>query len=79
MAYRLQNSPKSNFATDPARLNARLAPKGYIIHASKGKDPKRLLVRTDEDERGERYGLFELRPTPTKSLEGMTGIECRKR
>jgi hypothetical protein len=62
-----------------AQLNARLALKGYIIHASKGKDLKRLLVRTDEDERGGRYGLLELRPTPTKSSEGMTGIERRKR
>jgi hypothetical protein len=44
-----------------ARLNARLAPLGYIIHASKGHDPKELLACTGEDGQVEQFGLFELR------------------
>src|SRR2546426_900069 len=44
-----------------ARLNARLASLGYIIHASKGHDPKELVACTGEDGRVERFGLFEFR------------------
>ena len=49
--------------TEPplARLNARLAPHGYVIHASKVLDPKRSVACTDRDGRVERFGLFELR------------------
>jgi hypothetical protein len=46
-----------------ARLNARLAPLGYIMHPSKGRDPKRLVACTGENGRVEQFGLFELRPT----------------
>jgi hypothetical protein len=45
-----------------ARLNARLAPYGYVIHASKGRESKRMVACTGEDGRGERFGLFKLRP-----------------
>jgi hypothetical protein len=44
-----------------ARLNARLAPLGYVIRAGRGSDSRRMvkcIVRTDG---GERFGLFELR------------------
>jgi hypothetical protein len=46
-----------------ARLNAWLAPLGYVIRARKGRDAKRLVKCTGEDDRVEQYGLFELRPT----------------
>jgi hypothetical protein len=46
-----------------ARLKARLAPYGYVIHARKGWDRTRLLACTGEDGRAERFGLFELRRT----------------
>jgi hypothetical protein len=45
-----------------ARLNARLAPRGYVIRASKGRDAKQMVGCTREDGRVERFGLFELRP-----------------
>jgi hypothetical protein len=45
-----------------ARLNARLAPQGYVIHASKGRDAKRLVPCIGEGGRVEEYGQFELRP-----------------
>jgi hypothetical protein len=48
-----------------ARLNARLAPRGYVIHASKGRDPKRYVACRDKDGRLEQYGQFELRPLLT--------------
>jgi len=44
-----------------ARLNARLLPYGYVIHASTGHDPKELVACTGEDGRVERFGLFKLR------------------
>lgn len=44
-----------------ARLNARLAPLGYAIHASEGRAPKRVVVCTGEDGGIERFELFELR------------------
>ena len=44
-----------------ARLNARLALYGYVIHASKGHGPKELVACTGEDGRVEQFGLFELR------------------
>jgi hypothetical protein len=49
-----------------ARLNARLAAHGYIIHASKGRNPKRLLACIEEDGRTKRLGLFEPRPAPPR-------------
>jgi hypothetical protein len=44
-----------------AQLNARLAPHGYTIHATKGRDPKRLVVCMGEGGRVEQFTLFELR------------------
>ena len=45
-----------------ARLNARLAPHGYVIHASKGRDRTRLVACMDHDGKVTPYGVFELRP-----------------
>jgi hypothetical protein len=45
-----------------ARLNARLAPQGYVIHASKGRDRTRLVACMDHEGKVTPYGLFELRP-----------------
>jgi hypothetical protein len=47
-----------------ARLNARLAPHGYVIQARKGRDPQRLVACMDQDGRVRRYGVFALRPSP---------------
>ena len=47
-----------------ARLNARLAPLGYVIHASRNRDPERLVVCMGEDGRVEQFGVFELRQMP---------------
>ena len=47
-----------------ARLNARLAPQGYVIHASKGRDRTRLVACMDHDGKVTPYGVFELRPMP---------------
>jgi hypothetical protein len=44
-----------------ARLNAWLAPRGYVIRASKGRDAKQMVGCTDEDGQVDRFGLFELR------------------
>jgi len=44
-----------------ARLNARLASLGYIIHASEGHDPKLLVACIGEGKGVEQIGLFELR------------------
>jgi hypothetical protein len=53
-----------------ARLNARLAPLGYVIHARKSRDSKRSVVCTGDDRRQELFGLFELRPvSSTTSVE----------
>jgi hypothetical protein len=46
-----------------ARLNAQLAPHGYVIHVTKGRDPKELVACTGEDGQVEQFGRFELRPT----------------
>ena len=45
-----------------ARLNARLASLGYIIHARKRQDHTRLVACMDHDGRVRSYGVFELRP-----------------
>jgi hypothetical protein len=45
-----------------ARLNARLAPYGYVIHARKGWDAKQMVRCTGEEGQVDRFGLFELRP-----------------
>ena len=44
-----------------ARLNTRLAPHGYVIRATKGRNPRRLVGCINEGGRVEQYGLFELR------------------
>jgi hypothetical protein len=43
-------------------LNAILARQGYVIHATKVRNPKRFVACTDKDGRVENYGLFELKP-----------------
>jgi hypothetical protein len=45
-----------------ARLNAQLAPHGYVIHARKGQDRTRLVACADQDGKVTPYGVFELRP-----------------
>ena len=47
-----------------AKLNARLISHGYVIQATKGRDPQRLVACMDQDGRVRRYGAFALRPTP---------------
>jgi hypothetical protein len=49
------------------RLNAILTRHGYIIHATKGRDPRRVVACTADDGRVEPYGLFELRPIPPRA------------
>jgi hypothetical protein len=53
-----------------ARLNAQLAPHGYVIHASKGSDRRRLVACVDEAGRVKPFGVFELRPTPPNTTQG---------
>jgi hypothetical protein len=60
-----------------ARLNARLAPHGYVIHGSKGRNSKQIVACMGEDGRVELFGLFELRPTSPKAA-GSTSIERGK-
>src|SRR5919108_1865420 len=50
-----------------ARLNARLTSQGYVIHASKGRGSKRLVVCIGESGKVEQYGQFELRPLLTSA------------
>ena len=50
-----------------ARLNARLVPYGYVIHARKGQDRTRLVACADEDGMVTPYGVFELRPMPPEA------------
>jgi hypothetical protein len=57
-----------------ARLNTRLAPYGYVIHASKGRESTRMVACTGEGGRVERFGLFELRPITAQSSESITTI-----
>jgi hypothetical protein len=45
-----------------ARLNARLAPYGYVIHARKGRDRTRQVACVDQDGKVTPYEVFELRP-----------------
>lgn len=46
-----------------ARLNARLAPLGYVIDAKKVRDAERFVACTDAYGQVEPFGLFELRST----------------
>ena len=54
-----------------ARLNARLASYGHVIHASKVRDSKRLVACAGEGGRVERFGLFEFRRTSPASPSDM--------
>jgi hypothetical protein len=45
-----------------AGLDARLAPQGYVIHASKGRDRTSAVACIDHDGRVTSYGVVELRP-----------------
>jgi len=58
-----------------ARLNAQLAPHGYVIHASKGHDRTRLVACMDHDGKVTPYGMFELRPIAPETSERMNGKE----
>jgi hypothetical protein len=49
-----------------ATLNARLAPQGYVIRATNGREPTRRTACTGEDGQVQRYGVFALRPLPPK-------------
>jgi len=49
-------------------LNAILAGHGLEIHASKGRDLKRLVACTDQEGRVKSFGLFELRRTSLEAL-----------
>jgi hypothetical protein len=50
-----------------ARLNARLAPYGYVIHANDGQDAKRLVMCTGDEGRKVPCRLFELLATSSKA------------
>ena len=45
-----------------ARLNARLAPHGYVMHARKGRDRTRLVACMEHGGTVTPSGVFELRP-----------------
>jgi hypothetical protein len=55
------------------RLNAILKRHGYVIHATKGRDPKRVVACTNQDGQVEYYGLFELRLMPPQAPGRMAG------
>jgi hypothetical protein len=61
-----------------AALNARLAPRGYVIHARKSRNSKLSVVCTGDDGREELFGLFELRPvcstTPVETVESRSKV-----
>jgi hypothetical protein len=50
-----------------ARLNARLAPLGYVIDAKKVRDARRFVACTDAYGQVQPFGLFELRPVAERS------------
>jgi hypothetical protein len=56
-----------------ARLNDILNRHGYVIHATKGRDPKRVVACTNQDGQVEYYGLFELRLMPPQAPGRMAG------
>jgi len=60
-----------------ARLNARLLPYGYVIHASKGRDHTRLVACADEDGGVTPYGVFELRPMASEVAGRKNGTRGR--
>jgi hypothetical protein len=54
-----------------AKLNARLASCGYVIHASKGQDSKQLVACTGKDGQVEQFERFVMRPISPKVAAGM--------
>lgn len=52
-----------------ARLNARLVPHRYVIHASQRRNGKRGVACMDRDGRVVRYALFELRSVVPKASQ----------
>jgi hypothetical protein len=56
-----------------ARLNARLAPEGYVIHATKGRARTRLVACADHEGMVTPYGVFELRPMAPEASGHITG------
>jgi hypothetical protein len=44
------------------RLNTILARQGLVMYTAKVRGPKRYVAYIAEDDRGEVFGLFELRP-----------------
>jgi hypothetical protein len=56
-----------------ARLNARLTPQGYVVHATKGRDRTRLVACMDHDGKVTPYGVFELRPIAPEASGHMNG------
>ena len=57
------------------RLNARLAPYGYVIHARKGRDHTRLVACMDHEGQVTPYGVFELRPLAPEASGDTNGKE----
>jgi hypothetical protein len=62
-----------------AQLNARLAPHGYVIRATKGRKPRRLVACINEDGRVEGYELFELRRTSSEPPGNMHSSVVREK
>jgi hypothetical protein len=59
-----------------ARLNARLASQGYVMHASTGRDRTRLVACMDQEGQVTPSGVFELRPMAPEAsgrTHGMRG------
>jgi hypothetical protein len=56
-----------------ARLNARLAPYGYVIHARKGRDRTRLVACMDHDGKLRSFEWFELQPIPSEASARTNG------
>lgn len=59
-----------------ARLNARLAPQGYVIRATKGRHPRRQVACINEEGRVKPYERFELRQR-SSSMRGDTDSQGR--
>jgi hypothetical protein len=59
-----------------ARLNNRLEPLGYVIHASRGRGSKRMVMCTGDEGEVERFGVFELRLKYPKKEGGVGTWRC---
>jgi hypothetical protein len=60
-----------------AALNARLAPEGYVIHASKTHDSTRLVACMNHDGSTTPYESFELRPMVPAASGRTNGTRVR--